>query len=411
MAKWYCIVCKVYHYDEDLGDPETGIEPGIIPADFPESWRCPICGATSDKLEREDSEDNDNFVGKEKKQTAKVATEIISTASDNPAVKPEYSQEYGRPLGLAAIGQGIAYLNNFRALEKIQLRTRLIGEHKDPIIKKNFFGTEVCMPIFAAPMGGVSFFTGMTEEEFSYSILKGCRLADTIGCTGDTAGDYGMHPGILALQKVEGHGINIFKPQSQDILIELMRQSQENNALAVGIDIDGAGSVNFTLAGKPVYRKTVEDLRELKRSTELPFMVKGIMCPEDALMAVEAEADIIGVSNHGGRVLDSTPGVAEVLPGIVKAIRETERGKKVVIIADGGIRNGYDVVKMLALGADFVLMGRPVARQVIASGESGVKKLMDYIRTDIKKAMIMTSCNTLDDINEDILVKSKDWGV
>ncbi|WP_406657562.1 alpha-hydroxy-acid oxidizing protein [Methanolobus sp. ZRKC2] len=409
LGKWYCSVCNVYHYDEEIGDPETGIEPGTSPSDFPDSWRCPICGATRDKLKMEESrgEENTEFkIGKGPAQRY-VKREIISTASDNPAVQPEYSQEYGRSLGLAAIGQGITYLNNFRALERVLLRTRLISEHQNPVIKKDFFGTEVCMPLFAAPMGGLSYFANISEEDFSYSVLEGCRLADTIGFTGDTAKDYTTHAGILSLKKVHGHGINVFKPRSQDMLINLMKKSEKGHAFAVGIDIDGAGSVNFTLAGKPVYRKTVEDLKELKNSTNLPFMVKGIMCPEDATLAMDAGANIIGISNHGGRVLDSAPGVADVLPDIVRAIRDAPGSRHVIITADGGVRTGFDVVKMLALGADFVLMGRPIARQVLASGASGVKELMDFLKTDIIKAMIMTSCNKLEDINENILTTKK----
>ncbi|MCM1986136.1 alpha-hydroxy-acid oxidizing protein [Methanococcoides seepicolus] len=168
------------------------------------------------------------------------------------------------------------------------------------------------------------------------------------------------------------------------------------------MDIDGAGSVNFTLAGKPVVRKTIDDIKELKRSTSLPFMVKGIMCEDDALAALETGADIIGISNHGGRVLDSTPGVADVLPNIVKTIRNSKKGKKVVITADGGVRTGFDVVKMLALGADHVLTGRPIVREAVPHGAEGVRSLIDYMRSDIEKAMIMTSCNTLEDINSDI---------
>ncbi len=129
------------------------------------------------------------------------------------------------------------------------------------------------------------------------------------------------------------------------------------------------------------------------------------MCTEDALAAVDAGADAVGVSNHGGRVLDSGCGVADVLPEIVKAIRETDNGEKVVITADGGVRTGFDVVKMLALGADFVLVGRPLAREAVSSGVEGVKRILEFIKTDIRVAMIMTSCNTLEDITESIIVK------
>jgi len=95
--------------------------------------------------------------------------------------------------------------------------------------------------------------------------------------------------------------------------------------------------------------------------------------------------------------------VADVLPSIVRTLGETERGRRIVVTADGGVRTGYDAIKLLALGADLVLVGRPLARQALSNGKDGVKRVLDYIRTDMRKAMIMTSCNSLEDIDEKIL--------
>ena len=78
-----------------------------------------------------------------------------------------------------------------------------------------------------------------------------------------------------------------------------------------------------------------------------------------------------------------------------------------MITADGGVRTGFDVIKMLTLGADFVLVGRPLAREAVSSGVEGVKRILEYLKIDLKIAMIMTSCNTLDDIDEGILVKKE----
>ena len=100
---------------------------------------------------------------------------------------------------------------------------------------------------------------------------------------------------------------------------------------------------------QPVFRKSIQDIRELVDSTSLPVIVKGLMCVEDAMDAIDGGVAAISVSNHGGRVLDHTPGTAEVLPEIVKAVNN-----KVMVIVDGGVRTGYDVLKFLALGADAV---------------------------------------------------------
>ncbi len=346
-----------------------------------------MCGATRDKL----------FPIPEREKRS------ILVGADNPETVPELRQEYGIPLGLRGIGQGFSYLANLKALSKYGLKKRLITRHEDPVIETEFFGKKIDMPLLGAPMSGLSYVSNITEEDFAYNILAGCRAAGTIGFTGNTSKKYDVHPAILALKKVSGHGVNIFKPQSQDVLLDLIKQSEKEDAVAVGIDIDGAGSVNFALAGKPVFRKTIEELHELKRSTKLPFIVKGVMCIEDALAAVEAGADAIGVSNHGGRVLDSENGVADVLPEIAKAVRATD--ERVVITADGGVRTGFDVVKMLALGADFVLVGRPLAREAVSNGAEGVRRILEYLKTDIRIAMIMTSCNTIEDIDESILIK------
>src|SRR3990172_5337494 len=407
MAKWLCTVCNIYVYDEERGDPATGIEPNTKIQDFPESWRCPVCGANKDRFVQISEEEYwqkakayINFT--EKKEVKKG----ILVGVDNLETVPELKQEYGVPLGLRGIGQGLTYLANLKALSQYSLRERLITKHDDPVIATTFLGKTISMPVLGAPMSGLSYVSNITEEDFAYNILEGCKLAGTIGFKGNTSKNYEiLHPAIMALKRVKGHGVNIFKPQSQEVLLELIKQSESEKAVAVGVDIDGVGSVNFALSGKPVFRKTIDELKELKKSTALPFIVKGIMCEEDALAAVESGVEVIGISNHGGRVIDSTPGVADVLPEIVKAVRETETGKRAVITVDGGVRTGFDAVKMLALGADIVLVGRPLAREAVSSGVEVVKRILEYFKTDFKIAMIMTSCNTLEDINENIRIK------
>ena len=150
---------------------------------------------------------------------------------------------------------------------------------------------------------------------------------------------------------------------------------------------------------KPVFRKSVEDLKELAKSTTLPFIVKGIMSVEDALNVVETGASALVVSNHGGRVLDHTPGTAKVLPEIVDAVRG-----KIKIMVDGGVRTGYDVLKMLAIGAESVLIGRDIIRAAVGGGVEGVQIQMNYLKQTLKKAMKMTDCQNLNSISREILI-------
>jgi len=156
-------------------------------------------------------------------------------------------------------------------------------------------------------------------------------------------------------------------------------------------------------AGQPVGPKTVAQLRELVASTRLPVVLKGIMTVEDALAAREAGAAAIVVSNHGGRVLDHTPGTAEVLPAIARAV-----GKDLVVLVDGGIRSGADVLKCLALGAHAVLVGRPVAIGAVGGGIEGVRLTLEQMRKELIAAMTLTGCSSLQEIGSHVLWDSRE---
>jgi len=122
------------------------------------------------------------------------------------------------------------------------------------------------------------------------------------------------------------------------------------------------------------------------------------MTVEDAKLAVEAGAGGIVVSNHGGRVLDHTPGTAEVLPEIAAAVKG-----KIKILVDGGIRSGADVLKMLALGAEAVLVGRPMAIAAVGGGKEGVTLLLNHYADQLKTAMIYAGCKSLGDVSSSVL--------
>lgn len=120
----------------------------------------------------------------------------------------------------------------------------------------------------------------------------------------------------------------------------------------------------------------------------MKFLLKGIMTVEDAIAAERAGCDGIVVSNHGGRVLDHTPGTIEVLP----AIAEQVKGRMAVLM-DGGIRDGFDVLKALAFGADAVLIGRPFCLAAVGGGGSkGVKLTADYLYKQLVRSMVLTGC-------------------
>ena len=139
---------------------------------------------------------------------------------------------------------------------------------------------------------------------------------------------------------------------------------------------------------------TWEDIAWVREHWGGKLVIKGLLDPEDARRAADAGADAVVVSNHGGRQLDSVPATATVLPSVAGAV-----GGRVEVLADGGVRTGLDVVKMLALGADAVMIGRPWAWAVAARGEAGVRHLLQGIRADIDTALALTGLNSVSDLD------------
>ncbi|MDC4132489.1 L-lactate dehydrogenase, partial [Acinetobacter baumannii] len=137
-----------------------------------------------------------------------------------------------------------------------------------------------------------------------------------------------------------------------------------------------------------------------------PMVIKGILDPEDAKDAVRFGADGIVVSNHGGRQLDGVMSSARALPAIADAVKGD-----LAILADSGIRNGLDVVRMLALGADTVLLGRAFVYALAAAGGQGVSNLLDLIDKEMRVAMTLTGAKSISDINADCLVQAIKQGL
>ena len=304
--------------------------------------------------------------------------------------------KYGKALGMGGIGKGTTFTANIEALDRLHLKSRLISSHSEPEMKSSFLGHEVAFPIFCTSMSGVKISMGgaINELDFARAVITGCKAAGTIGFIGDGAETFDDRPGVQAIREAGGWGVQIFKPREQTVLLRLIQEAQAAGAIAVGVDLDGAGSVAMALKGQPVFRKSLSELKEIVRSTSLPFILKGITSVEDAAAALETGCKVVAVSNHGGRTLDCMPGVADVLPRLVPLLRG-----KVVITADGGVRTGFDVLKMLALGADFVMVGREFIRAAIGAGAEGVTAEAEFLSQDLKKAMIMTGCNSLSEID------------
>ena len=140
------------------------------------------------------------------------------------------------------------------------------------------------------------------------------------------------------------------------------------------------------------------DIGWIRKHWDGPLIIKGILDVEDARKAVELGADGIVVSNHGGRQLDGVSSTARALPVIAEAV-----GGDLTVLADGGIRSGLDVVRMLALGAKGVLLGRAWAYALAAQGGAGVTKLLEIFEAEIRVAMALTGVTRVEEIDRRIL--------
>lgn len=306
----------------------------------------------------------------------------------------------GEVPGMGGTGTGAAFKANLEALSKVKLNMRTLHDAKDPNISVELFGCELSMPILAAPITGTEYNMGpaMNEAEFIEAVISGSNAAGTLGMCGDGANPVFFDSGLEAMKKVNGRGIPVMKPRENKVVFDMAKKAQSINVPAIGMDVDGAGLVTMAMYGQPVGPKNPAELKDIISKVHVPFILKGIMTPDEAEIALEAGAAAIVVSNHGGRILDSTPGAAEVLPAIAQKVKG-----KMTILADGGVRHGIDVLKYLALGADAVLVGRPIIIGAYGGGAQGVHTVLETMAKELKAAMILTGCKDIKDITDCII--------
>jgi len=144
------------------------------------------------------------------------------------------------------------------------------------------------------------------------------------------------------------------------------------------------------------------DIEWLRKEWTGPLVIKGVLDPEDACAAAEAGADAVVVSNHGGRQLDCAPSSISMLPRVAEAV-----GHRVEVMMDGGVRNGQDVVKALALGARAVMIGRAWVWALAARGENGVREVLALLRREMGITMALTGVNRIAEITADELHRAE----
>ena len=260
------------------------------------------------------------------------------------------------------------------------------------------FGKKFKYPFFAGPVGAVSMHYSDTYDDVRYNkvLTAACAEAGIAAFTGDGTNPEVMKAAAKAISKCNGAAVPTVKPWNIETIKEKMDLVLASKPFAMAMDIDAAGLPFLKNLTPPAGSKSVEELAQIIKAAGIPFIVKGVMTVKGALKAVEAGAQAIIVSNHGGRVLDQCPSTAEVLPEIAEAVKG-----KVKIFVDGGIRTGTDIFKALAMGADGVLIARPFVTAVYGGGEEGVKVYIQKLAAELEDTMRMTGAMTLNDITSD----------
>ena len=147
---------------------------------------------------------------------------------------------------------------------------------------------------------------------------------------------------------------------------------------------------------------TWKDLEYLRSLTDLPILLKGILHPEDGVLAVQHGVDGIIVSNHGGRQVDGAIAAIDALPGVVEAVRK--EGSDMPILMDSGIRTGTDIFKAIALGAEAVCIGRPYAYGLALAGQEGVEEVLSNLMAEFEFTMALSGHKNVEEIGRHCLV-------
>lgn len=302
--------------------------------------------------------------------------------------------------GPGAKGSGTVAIRNYDKWQELCINMDTICENKPVDLTSEIFGRTFKYPIFAAPIGAMKLHYGDKYDDLEYNdiLVSSCADAGIAAFTGDGTNPAVMEGAARAIKQKDGNGIPTVKPWDINTLKEKLAMIKDAGSFAVAMDIDAAGLPFLKNLTPPAGSKTVEELREIVKEAEVPFIIKGIMTVKGALKAKEAGAAAIVVSNHGGRVLDQCPATAEVLAEIADAV-----GNDMKILVDGGIRSGVDIFKALALGADAVLIGRPFVTAVYGGGAEGVAAYTAKLAAELEDTMAMCGAHSLSEISRDMV--------
>jgi 4-hydroxymandelate oxidase len=293
---------------------------------------------------------------------------------------------------------------NPRSFQKYLFRQKIFHDVTDPDISIELFGYRLPIPAITAPVGSFSLIGKDAESQVAEGTANvGAMMFTSQAAKLDPRGWREVAKSPLVFMAYMNRG--------KEEVSQYAKTAQDLGFAAVGITMDTLKPVKIgdevpmsTKDGKPRkgHKSTLQDIEWMKQQVNIPVVVKGIMGEEDARAAVNAGADALVVSNHGGRILDFNRAALEALPEVVEAV-----GNKVSVILDSGVRSGGDVVKALALGAKAVLTGRPVAWGVAAFGARGVERVFGILEEEMKRVLCMTGVGRISDVTRGILFRDE----
>jgi len=308
---------------------------------------------------------------------------------------------------------------NREAFDRIKMQTHVLNDVSKIDTKVSVLGQDLAYPILIAP----SAFHKIMHPEGEMATARGAGMASTtyvVSSFTTTPIDeiakvatqplwfqlYLVHDKSFVkdlIQKVEAQGIKALCV-TVDTPVTGARNRQERIKFKLPAELNAPYMVSISaIPGQPLQLSvTWKDIEWLKSIAKIPILLKGILNPDDAEQAVKAGVSGIIVSNHGARNLDTVPATIEVLPYITQRVN-----KKIPVLVDGGVRRGTDVVKAIALGANAVLIGRPICYGLACGGAEGVAKVLDILQKELRLAMALTGSASIAGIDRSFIWKGK----
>jgi len=288
---------------------------------------------------------------------------------------------------------GYTSVANRKCFDQFSFKMRLINSRWADT-NTELFGRRLKTPVLSGAMSGME----NLEKEPLRKVARGLAEAGSMLLVGICSDEE-----LKSVFQENVPVVVISKPWIQnERIIERIGLAEDLGAVAVGVDIDHSFGYKFgdEVRSKNQFGpKTLDDLKNIISTVNVPFVIKGVLSLEDAVKAREAGAKSIVVSNHMGSTVDYAAHPLQILPKVVETVSD-----ELIILVDSGFRRGTDVLKGLALGAKGVLMGTNVYIGLAANGANGVRDMINAVTDELKRTMSLTGCANVNEISKHILI-------